>query len=144
MESDAWVPTRGGAHLRGRRNRDTEPEMLLRSALHRRGLRFRLQRRLAPGCTPDLVLVRQRVAVFVDGDFWHGCPDHGRSSFSGPNAELWVSKMQRNRERDARATGLASAAGFQVVRLWECEIKRDAASAARCVVEAAEGLQRQP
>jgi DNA mismatch endonuclease (patch repair protein) len=71
-----WVATTEGRHLSGRRAKDTEPELLLRRALHAAGARFRLHRRLAKGCTPDLVLLGRRIAVFVDGDFWHGCPVH--------------------------------------------------------------------
>lgn len=80
-----WVSTDDGTHLRGRRKEHTEPEMLLRSALHVLGARFRLHRRIAPCCTPDLVLPRRRIAVFVDGDYWHSCPEHGRKiPFAGP------------------------------------------------------------
>ena len=59
------------------------------------GLRFRLQRQLAKGCTPDIVMPGRRLAIFVDGCFWHGCPKHGRkSAFTGPNAQLWAEKMR--------------------------------------------------
>lgn len=103
--------------------RDTVPEILLRKAIHAAGGRFRLQRRLAPGCTPDLVLPGRRVAVFVDGDYWHGCPEHGRRRpFTGPNAELWETKMRRNRERDVRSTYIAETLGWTVVRVWECQV----------------------
>lgn len=117
-----WVSTAAGGHLKGRKRAGTDPEVALRSALRHAGVGYRVQHRIAKGCTPDIVLLGARVAVFVDGCFWHGCPQHGRDSFSGPNAELWVEKMRRNRERDTRATTLASAAGFAVVRLWECEL----------------------
>jgi DNA mismatch endonuclease (patch repair protein) len=64
--------------------------------------------------------------VFVDGCFWHSCPEHGRKTpWTGPNAELWEEKMRRNAERDMRASSLAEAKGFSVVRIWECEIARD-------------------
>jgi DNA mismatch endonuclease (patch repair protein) len=130
-----WVSTERSGHLRGRRNRDTEPELLLRRALHAAGARFRLQRRLAPGCRPDLVLPRHRVAVFVDGDFWHGCPLHGRTHFTGVNAPLWVDKINRNRQRDERATHLAELAGWTVVRVWECQVRADPIAAAREVLD---------
>jgi DNA mismatch endonuclease (patch repair protein) len=133
-----WVATPQGAHLRGRPRRDTEPEVLLRRAVHARGLRFRLQRRLAPGCRPDLLLVGRRVAVFVDGCFWHGCPVHGRSRpWTGPNAALWAEKMARNRERDVRSTALAEQAGYRVLRVWECEVRADPAAAAQRVADLA-------
>lgn len=129
-----WTPTAAGSHLRGRAKQHTEPELLLRRALHRAGVRFRLHRQLAKGCTPDLILPGRRIAVFVDGDFWHGCPVHGRSQFSGPNADLWQEKMRRNRERDERATRLAVEAGWTVVRVWECEVRANAQAAARRVL----------
>ena len=132
-----WTSTDDGRHLRGRRNRDTVPEMLLRKALHAAGYRFRLQRRIAAGCTADLVLPRLRVAVFVDGDFWHGCPQHHPTDpFTGPNAQLWHAKIARNRARDQRATTVAEQAGWRVVRVWECEVREDPSAAARLVVSA--------
>lgn len=97
------------------------------------GLRFRLQRRVAPRCTADFVLPRYRVAVFVDGCFWHGCPKHCPADFQGPNAALWREKIAANRERDERNTVEATEAGWTVVRIWECEIRRDTGGAARRV-----------
>lgn len=132
----AWVSTEAGQHLRGRQRVNTGPEVALRRALHALGARFRLHRAISPGCTPDLVLPSRRIAVFVDGDYWHGCPTHGRqSAFSGPNAALWEQKMRRNRERDARATALAKAAGWAVVRVWECSIYDDPRAAAAAVLD---------
>jgi DNA mismatch endonuclease Vsr len=93
-----WTSTPEWQHLARRKKVHTEPELLLRSALHAAGARFHLHRRLADGCTPDLVLPRHRVAVFVDGDYWHSCPVHGRQRpFTGPNAALWEEKMRRTR-----------------------------------------------
>jgi DNA mismatch endonuclease (patch repair protein) len=68
----------------------------------------------------------RRLAVFVDGCFWHGCPEHGRKTeFTGPNSALWEEKMQRNAERDRRSTALAQESGWNVVRVWECEVRGD-------------------
>lgn len=132
---ERWVSTPHSGQLRRRRSRHTAPEVLLRQALHAAGARFRLHRRLAPACTPDLVLPRHRVAVFVDGDFWHGCPQHGRSQpFTGPNAELWTAKIQRTRLRDQAATRAAEDLGWTVVRLWECRVRADPRSAAQTVL----------
>lgn len=130
-----WTSTTEGRHLRRRRKADTEPELLLRRALHAMGARFRLHRNLAPGCTPDLVLPRHRLAVFVDGDYWHSCPTHGRKQpFTGPNAGLWEQKMQLNRQRDRRSTGIAKALGWRVVRVWECSVRADPRTAAEAVL----------
>jgi DNA mismatch endonuclease, patch repair protein len=108
----------------------------LRRALHALGARFRVQRRLARGCTPDVVLPRRGLAVFVDGCFWHGCPVHGRTEWSGPNASLWEEKMLLNRARDSASTVTAESLGWTVVRVWECEVRADAAGAAQRVLEA--------
>ncbi|WP_307858111.1 very short patch repair endonuclease [Cellulomonas fulva] len=118
----------------------TQPEVALRRALHAAGFRFRLHPKVAKGCTPDLVLPRHRVAVFVDGCFWHGCPDHGRRTpWTGPNAELWAAKMDRNKANDLRSTTLANDAGWTVVRIWEHEITSDIPVAVERVRAAAAG-----
>ncbi|WP_298746925.1 very short patch repair endonuclease [uncultured Serinicoccus sp.] len=119
-----WESTASGRHLGGRRSKDTQPELLLRRALHAAGARFRLHRRLAKGCTPDLVLPGRGVAVCVDGDYWHGCPKHFPNRLvQGPNASLWAKKFAATRLRDERATALAENAGWTVVRVWECEVR---------------------
>lgn len=133
--AQSWVSTAAGTHLAGRRKEHTAPEMLLRKALHAAGARFRLHPRLARGCTPDLVLPGRRIAVFVDGCFFHSCPQHGRRTpWTGPNAALWEQKMARNQANDARSSRLAAELGWQVVRLWEHEITGDAAGAAQRVL----------
>lgn len=73
--------------------------------------------------------------MFVDGDFWHCCPVHGRTTFNGPNSRLWYSKLERNRSQDEKATRLAEEAGWTVVRLWECSIRQDPDGAARAVLD---------
>ncbi|MFG1776821.1 very short patch repair endonuclease [Micromonospora sp. NPDC049048] len=130
-----WVSTERGSHLRGRRVRDTKPEVMLRSALHALGLRFRLNRILAGRYRPDLTFPGPRVAVFVDGCFWHGCPRHGASRFRGPNAALWEAKIAANKDRDVRANAALAETGWRVVRVWECEVKADVQQAA-CRVDA--------
>jgi DNA mismatch endonuclease (patch repair protein) len=102
------------------RRADTKPEVALRSALHRAGLRFRKDLRLDAGGIkprPDVVFTKQRVAVFVDGCFWHSCPEHGREP--RVNTDYWTPKLMRNRERDRTQTRALSAHGWTVVRLWE-------------------------
>ena len=120
----AWVHTHEGRHLAQRRKVGTLPEMSLRRALHASGLRYRVAVRLAAGCTPDLLFARHKVAVFVDGCFWHNCPNHGRRAFTGPNAALWVAKLRRNQRNDTRANRVASGLGYRVIRVWECELSR--------------------
>jgi DNA mismatch endonuclease (patch repair protein) len=130
-----WTSTEAGSHLSGRRSKDTAPEIALRKSLHALGARFRLHRKLGPRCTPDIVLVSRRIAVFVDGCFWHGCPKHGKSSeWTGPNAELWREKLERTQLRDMEATVAAEGLGWTVVRVWECAVKADADSVARSIL----------
>lgn len=140
----AWESTPQGRHLRGRRKTDTTPEVALRRALHAAGARFRLQPLLARGCRPDLVLPGRRLAVFVDGCFWHSCPVHGRKTpFAGPNAALWEEKMARNIERDRRAVEIGRELGWTVVRLWECDVMANPAAAAdEVLAHAASGQRR--
>jgi DNA mismatch endonuclease (patch repair protein) len=130
---EAWVSTTAGRHLSGRKKENTQPEILLRKALHAAGYRFRVHRQLATGCTPDIVLPKFRLAIFVDGCFWHGCPVHGRTSFSGPNAQLWADKMTRNRLRDQLSTSLAEQGGWHVLRVWECLVRSDVGEAVSLV-----------
>ncbi|MFB4317613.1 very short patch repair endonuclease [Actinomadura sp. 21ATH] len=140
VTAEAWIPTAEGAHLRGRRTRDTKPEVELRRAVHGLGLRFRLHQRLAGRCTPDFVLPRWRLAVFVDGCFWHGCPKHSPTKFRGPNAAKWEHKLAVNRARDERNNALLAEAGWRVLRVWECEIKADLQDAAGRVATTARNL----
>lgn len=129
------MSTSAGRHLAGRRKEHTRPEVELRRALHAAGARFRLHPRLAKGCTPDLVLPRHHLAVFVDGCFFHGCPLHGRKrAWSGPNAALWQEKMRRNVQRDVASSALATGLGWTVVRIWEHEVAASPAAAAGAVL----------
>ncbi len=103
------------------KSRDTKPEQLVRSALHRRGLRFRKHSANLPGC-PDIVFSRACVAVFIDGDFWHGYQFHRWKNKLTP---FWLAKITRTRERDARTTRPPRAAGWRVVRVWENSIEHN-------------------
>ena len=96
-------------------------DRLIRSALHHRGLRFRIQRRLIPGSmrTVDIVFPRARLAVFVDGCFWHDCPIHGSRPKS--NADWWRRKILQNLERDQDTNERLRELGWRVIRIWEHE-----------------------
>lgn len=120
--------------MKGNRKRDTRPELALRSELHRRGLRYRVDQKplKALRCKADIVFRRQKVAVFMDGCFWHGCPAHGTSPKT--NASYWSAKLARNMERDRFNNAALSEAGWAVVRVWEHETPADAAERiARCL-----------
>lgn len=109
--------------MRGIRRTDTKPELALRSALHRQGYRFRKDYRLdlvgGARVRPDIAFTARRVAVFVDGCFWHVCPEHGRDPTV--NEWYWAPKLRRNMERDRAADAALAAAGWRVVRVWEHE-----------------------
>jgi DNA mismatch endonuclease (patch repair protein) len=94
----------------------TKPELALRRALHARGLRFRIHRRDLPG-TPDIVLSRARIAVFVDGCFWHGCSEHGVMPKS--NHEWWEAKLATNALRDRRKDAELQKLGWLPMHVWE-------------------------
>lgn len=102
--------------------RDTAPEMALRRELHRLGLRYFVHRRPVPGLRreADIVFPRARMAVFVDGCFWHGCPEHGRREHR-TNGWYWPEKIERNRRRDRDTDDQLEEAGWTVVRVWEHE-----------------------
>ena len=103
------------------RGTDTKPERVLRVALWREGLRYRLRMSL-PG-KPDLVFRGVRITIFVDGCFWHRCPEHATSPKA--NASFWQQKIAGNVERDARVNRDLNAAGWLVLRFWEHEVERD-------------------
>jgi DNA mismatch endonuclease (patch repair protein) len=109
------------------RTRDTRPETLLRSELHRRGLRFNVHVCPIPGVRreADLIFRRARIAVFVDGCFWHGCTEHRTQPKR--NAPFWQVKLERNRARDAETDALLRKEGWTSIRVWEHEEVSEAA-----------------
>ena len=114
--------------MQGNTRRDTSPERRLRGALHALGLRFRVDLALTLDghrVRPDIVFTRRRLAVFVDGCFWHRCPDHGTSPRS--NSEYWRVKLDRNVARDRRVDAALAQAGWRYLRVWEHEEESDAA-----------------
>lgn len=108
--------------------RDTPGELALRRALHRQGLRYRVDFAPIAGLRrrADVVFPRHRVAVFWDGCFWHGCPEHGK--WPKQNASWWREKLERNRRRDQETNDRLSEAGWLVLRFWEHEDPDTAAS----------------
>lgn len=104
------------------RGRDTAAEMAVRRKLHRMGLRYRVNLRPVPGFrrTADIVFTKQRIAVLIDGCFWHACPDHYRPA-TGSRSRFWADKIEGNRRRDRESTEVFSAAGWLVLRFWEHE-----------------------
>jgi len=106
--------------MRAIRRKDTRPEIALRRLLHREGRRYRVDfpiRSQSGSVRPDIVFTKARVAVFVDGCYWHGCPEHGR--VPRVNASYWAPKLARNIERDQANTAALEGAGWRVLRFWE-------------------------
>jgi DNA mismatch endonuclease, patch repair protein len=122
------------AVMKGNRKRDTTPEMLIRRLLHSQGLRYRVNHRLLLGdvaVRPDIVFVRRRLAVFVDGCFWHSCPEHGTQPRANPT--YWGPKLARNQARDQLVNERLTLSGWTVLRVWEHE---PPATAVERIVEA--------
>ncbi len=124
-------PTSAGASavMRGNRRTDTKPEVVVRSLLHRTGYRFRKNLPIeAAGLRvrPDIVFTRLRLAVFIDGCFWHGCPQHGNAP--RVNTAYWGPKLERNLQRDCRVNEHLRQAGWRVLRVWEHVPPLEAAS----------------
>ncbi len=123
------------------RRRDTAPEVALRSALHRSGLRYRVDFPL-PGLRrrADIAFPAARVAVFVDGCFWHGCPEHG--SWPKENAPWWREKIEANRRRDRDTDARLRDAGWLPLRVWEHEPAEAAAERVAEAVRARGGVRK--
>ncbi|UBH05869.1 hypothetical protein K8P10_001380 [Leucobacter sp. Psy1] len=133
-----WASTPGTAKsMRSNRRKDTKPELAIRKILHRRGFRYRVdfaplaehKRRRA-----DIVFTRQKIAVFIDGCFWHGCPEH--ATYPKSNKDYWLPKLARNIERDRETDTVLCEAGWNVIRIWEHVVPE---KAARLILDAIAG-----
>lgn len=124
------------ANMRAIRRRDTKPEQALASALHRRGYRFRRDYPMRVGhvtIRPDIAFTRKRIAIFIDGCFWHGCPIHGHKPKA--NQWYWSPKLERNIARDQRNRDLLEEEGWRVLRLWEHIPLEEQVEAARTLLD---------
>lgn len=99
--------------------RDTDIEMTIRRSLHARGHRYRVDHSPVSSVRsrPDIVFTGKKLAIYIDGCFWHGCPEH--ATWPKKNSEFWREKIERNRQRDRRAAAELRAAGWEVMRIWE-------------------------
>jgi DNA mismatch endonuclease, patch repair protein len=127
--ADVLDPAQRRLCMSRNRGRDTKPEVLLRKACWAVGLRYVLNAKLVG--RPDFVLPRYRVAVFVDGCFWHGCSTH----YQAPaiRSEFWKAKIDRNRDRDSKVSALLVKDGWTVIRVWEHEIRQDLSRAVEVI-----------
>ncbi|WP_374975024.1 very short patch repair endonuclease [Microbacterium trichothecenolyticum] len=122
----SWASTAATrASMRSNRGRDTAPEMAIRRRLHALGLRYRVSARPILGIrrTADIVFPRLRIAVFIDGCFWHGCPDHYQAPVR--NASFWADKRASNRLRDLDTNEILIEHGWTPLRFWEHEVNMD-------------------
>ena len=123
------------------RSRENLTEVSLRKRVHSMGLRYRKYRRDLPGC-PDFVFVQDKVAVFIDGDYWHGRlliesgPAALRRSLRTPNKRYWIEKLKTNVIRDREATRALQRKGWRVLRYWESDVRKDIERFARRVCAA--------
>lgn len=124
--------------MQSNRARDTAPELAARRLLHASGLRYRVDVAPVVGVRrrADIVFPRERVAILIDGCFWHGCPEHGPTKF-GTNSSYWVGKIADNRERDLDTTRQFEEAGWRVMRFWSHTDAADIAAEVRTAVELA-------
>ncbi|GAA1941697.1 very short patch repair endonuclease [Microbacterium aoyamense] len=121
--TESWASTPGSrASMRSNRGRDTSPELAIRRRLHASGLRYRVSVRPVATLrrTADIVFTRTKVAVFIDGCFWHGCPEHYQAPVR--NAEFWLAKRLRNQARDVDTDAILKEEGWRSVRVWEHQI----------------------
>lgn len=123
---DKLSPEARSENMRRIKSKNMKPEILVRSAVHRMGYRFRLHKRNLPG-KPDLVFVSRKKVIFVHGCFWHGheigCPD---ARLPKSNQGYWAPKLKRNKERDAHNEAALKTEGWKVLTIWECELKEPA------------------
>jgi len=137
---ESWAATPAvRMRMQGNRGRDSKPELALRRAVHGLGLRYRVAARPLPHLrrTADMVFTRRKVAVFLDGCFWHGCPTH--QSKVSTNSKYWTDKILRNQERDTETNIALMRSGWQVIRVWEHVDPHSAALRIASVVRGASG-----
>ena len=119
---DVLTPEQRHRNMLAIRSKDTKPEVAVRSILHKMGYRFRLHRKSLPG-TPDIVLPKRKTVVMVYGCFWHRHPKCRYATTPETRPEFWENKFRQNVERDKRTEKALSAAGWKVIRIWECETR---------------------
>lgn len=121
--TDMVSPSRRSEIMRNIKPRNSSPEIYVRSRVHRMGFRFRLHVRALPG-TPDLVFPRHRKVIFVNGCFWHGHANCRKAAMPKSNKTFWSRKLKRNRERDGENLRALRKLRWQVLTVWQCEMKK--------------------
>jgi len=133
--TDRLTPEHRSWNMGRIRGKNTKPEIIVRSILHRMGYRFRIDRRDLPG-RPDLVLPKYHAALFVHGCFWHRHTGCSNASTPKTRQSFWKKKFEENVSRDNKNTQLLKDAGWKVIVVWECEVKKDPHALSRRLDEA--------
>jgi DNA mismatch endonuclease, patch repair protein len=120
---DIWSKQKRSLVMAKIKGKNTKPERLLRSALFRLGLRYRIHVKKLPG-TPDIVLAKYKTAIFVHGCFWHYHKDCREGRIPSSNSKFWKEKLERNITKDKINIGALELAGWNVIVVWECEIEK--------------------
>ena len=132
---DVLTPAQRKKNMRAIKSKDTVAEISLRKALWRNGVRYRKNWRELPG-SPDIVLTKQKIAIFVDGDFWHGRGhENAPGEQIGTNQQFWQNKIARNIERDREVDDALTELGWFVIRIWESEVKKDLAGCVDMIMD---------
>ncbi|MBM6731416.1 very short patch repair endonuclease [Megasphaera stantonii] len=121
---DRLTPEQRHKNMSRIRSKNTKAELLLRKALWKKGIRYRKNVANLTG-KPDIVITRCKIAVFVDGDFWHGNPKEKLQQRLGTNRNYWIEKIEKNKARDKAVTEELTENGWLVLRFWESDVKKD-------------------
>ena len=133
--TDIWTKEKRSSVMARIRSKDTKPELLVRSELHKQGLRYRLHRKNLPG-KPDIVFVSKRLAIFVHGCFWHSHNDCIDGRVPKSNTMYWESKLKRNVERDVENRQKLKDQGWRTLVVWECEVEKNLSEVVKRIVKA--------
>ncbi|MCJ8191380.1 very short patch repair endonuclease [Sphingomicrobium aestuariivivum] len=120
--ADIVSPQKRSEMMSGIKNRNTKPELIVRSVLHRSGFRFRLNKKILD-TRPDIVLPKWNAAIFVHGCFWHGHEACHLYRLPKSNTDFWADKVEANKQRDAKHIAILTAADWRVLTVWECALK---------------------
>lgn len=119
---DKHTPEQRHRNMAAVKGKNTKPEIAIRKLLHAQGYRFRLHRKDLPD-TPDIVLPKYKIAIFINGCFWHQHENCKHAALPSTRREFWEAKLTANKQRDARNTAALQSLGYTVLTIWECEIK---------------------
>jgi len=115
------------------KGKNTTPEILLRKALWAQGVRYRMDYKALPG-KPDIVIVKHKVAIFIDGEFWHGYEWEKKRKTIKSNRKFWIAKIERNMQRDIHNNVKLKELGYEVIRFWAADVKKDVAACVKLIL----------